>query len=268
MVEEFNKISNTLFVPMRGRIYSTENFPNILNDEEALKLKDKLPPEKGTQSQYTYLASATRSRNMDRYIINFLKNNSNGVILEIGCGLETTYFRLKKDYGNNQWYAMDLPEVIDYREKLIPKEENQKLIKGDIFKADWIDNIKDEIKEKPILIIASGLFYYFKKDDVIKSIRNLLKFENSELVFDSLNYLGNLGIKKYMKELGIEDVKMYFYVSDANNLVQEIGNGVKLIKEEKFYCEVPKDGLDFMTKTSMRVSDLFNMVKMIHLKLK
>ena len=59
MEDRFNEISNTLFVPMRGRIYATENFPHILKDEEALKLKDKLPPEKGTQSQYTFLASAT-----------------------------------------------------------------------------------------------------------------------------------------------------------------------------------------------------------------
>ena len=101
MVEEFNKISNTLFVPIKGRIYSTENFPNILNDEEALKLKGKLPPDKGTFSQYTLLASAVRSRNMDRYINNFLKNNPAGVIIEIGCGLETTYFRHKNNYNDN-----------------------------------------------------------------------------------------------------------------------------------------------------------------------
>ena len=266
MVEEFNEISNTLFVPMRGRIYATENFPHLLNDKEALKLKDKLPPEKGTQSQYTYLASAVRSRNMDRYINNFLKINSDGIIIEIGCGLETTYFRHKDN--NNQWYVMDLPEVINYREKLIPKGENQILIKGDILKTDWIDNIKEEINNKPVLIIAGGLFYYFKKEEVLKSIRNLLRFEKVELVFDTLNNLGIKGIKRYMKQLGHDDAIMYFYVNDANALCQEIGNGVKLIKEEKFYCETPKDGMDFMTKTSMRVSDLFSMVKMIHLKLK
>ena len=42
MVENFNKISKTLFVPMYGRIYTTEHFPNILNDITALKLKDKI----------------------------------------------------------------------------------------------------------------------------------------------------------------------------------------------------------------------------------
>ena len=267
MEENFNKISSTLFVPMRGRIYATENFPNLLRDEEALKLKNKLPPEKGNQSQYTYLASAIRSKNMDEYINTFLQNNTNGVIIEIGCGLETTYFRHKIN-NNVQWYSMDLPEVIDYREKLIPIGENQKLIKGDILKTDWINNIKNDIGNKPILIIASGLFHYFSKEDVIKAIQNLMIFENVELVFDALNYLGIKGVKRYMKQLGHSDAIMYFYVNDANDLCHEIGESVKLIKEEKYYSKISKEGMDFMTKSSMIASDLFNMVKMIHLKLK
>ena len=45
MAENFNKISKTLFVPLYGRIYTTEHFPNILNDTTSLKLKNKIPPE-------------------------------------------------------------------------------------------------------------------------------------------------------------------------------------------------------------------------------
>ena len=267
MEEKFNKISSTLFVPMRGRIYATEKFPHILNDEEAVKLKNKIPPDKGNPSQYTYLASAIRSKNMDEYINIFLKNNPIGAIIEIGCGLETTYFRhiLNND---TQWYSMDLAEVIDYREQLIPIGKQQKLIKGDILKAEWIDNLKKEIGNRPVLIIASGLFHYFTKEDVIKSIKNLMIFENVELVFDALNYLGIKGVKRYMKQLGHDDAIMYFYVNDAKHLCHEIGETVKLIKEEKYYSKISKEGMDFMTKTSMIASDLFNMCKMIHLKLR
>ena len=42
-MSKFNKVSKTLFVPMMGRIYSSENYPNILYDKTALKLKPKLP---------------------------------------------------------------------------------------------------------------------------------------------------------------------------------------------------------------------------------
>ena len=164
---------------------------------------------------------------------------------------------------------IDLPEVIDYREALIPIGKNQKLIKGDILKTDWINNIKNEIVNRPVLIIASGLFHYFTKKDVIKAIQNLMIFENSvELVFDALNYLGIKGVKKYMKQLGHNDAIMYFYVNVTYDLGHEIGENVKLIKEEKYYSKISKEGMNFITKTSMIASDLFNMVKMIHLKLK
>ena len=73
---EFSTVEDTLFVPMLGRIYASENFPHILRDEKALELKPQLPADlKGqdTQTQYTLMASAVRSTNMDRYIQDFMK---------------------------------------------------------------------------------------------------------------------------------------------------------------------------------------------------
>ena len=266
MAENFNKISKTLFVPLYGRIYTTEHFPNILNDITALKLKNKIPPEEKPQSQYTYIASAVRSRNIDIYINNFLRTNPDGIIVEIGCGLESTYFRHPNI--KTRFYDIDLPEVIDYREKIMPLGENQKLIKGDLFKEEWIEQIKKECGNKPILIIAGGLFHYFPRDNVVNAIKNMLKFDNAELVFDALNSLGIKGIKKYMKELGHSDAQMYFYVNDPNELAREIGPNVEVIEEKKYYSMTPTEGLDFMTKVQMNGADLFYMVKMIHLKLK
>ena len=118
---EFSALENTLFIPMLGRIYASEHFRNILYDETALSLKDALPKDltdKGSQSQYTLLASASRSANMDRYVQSFLRRKPGGVIAELGCGLETTYYR--NDDGHTRWYAVDLPDVLEYRKALLP----------------------------------------------------------------------------------------------------------------------------------------------------
>lgn len=64
----FTNVEETLFVPMLGRIYASENFPWIFYDEKAMELKEKLPSHiKGqdTQTQYTFMASAIRSVHMD-----------------------------------------------------------------------------------------------------------------------------------------------------------------------------------------------------------
>lgn len=110
---ELGVVEDTLYVPMLGRIYASECFRNILYDEKALELKDRLPAgivENSTQTQYTYLASASRSANMDRYIADFLRSRHDGVIVQLGVGLETTFYRC--DNGCAQWYGVDLPHVM------------------------------------------------------------------------------------------------------------------------------------------------------------
>lgn len=259
-MSKFNKVSKTLFVPMMGRIYSSENYPNILYDKTALKLKPKLPNINKKQSEYTFMASAVRSMNIDRYVKDYLKRNTNGIIIELGCGLETTYNRCYD--GKTKWYELDLPEVIEYRMELLPQHENQTLIKGSILEDDWLENFDLNI---PVLFIAGGLFHYFSHDEVIKSFKILQNFKNAELVFDTLNKWGIRGIKRYMKELGHDEATMYFYVDNGEKLAKKIG--ATLLREEKYYKHTNKKGMQFMTKSSMIISDLLNMVKMIHLKL-
>jgi len=56
-------VSQTLFIPMGGRIYASEQFPTILYDARAVETKGQIPPailKDGRQSQHTFLASASR----------------------------------------------------------------------------------------------------------------------------------------------------------------------------------------------------------------
>ena len=162
MSREIGVVEDTLYVPMLGRIYASENCRSILYDQKALELKEKLPEEQvnnHTQTQYTYLASAIRSANMDRYIADFLKRKPDGIIVQLGCGLETTYYR--DDHGQTKWYEIDLPDVIEYRKKLLPEQEREEYIAADAFQKQWIEQIRSFNPDRPLLITAGGLFYYF-----------------------------------------------------------------------------------------------------------
>ena len=154
-------VEDTLFVPMLGRIYASEYCPQVLYDEKALELKKRLPsclPEQDGQSQYTLLASASRSANMDRYIRAFLERRPDGVIVQLGCGLETAYYRC--DNGRSCWYAVDLPHVVEYRRELLPEPERETYLAGDAFAEDWIRQIRADVPDAPILVTAGGLFHY------------------------------------------------------------------------------------------------------------
>lgn len=269
MSRELGVVEDTLYVPMLGRIYASENCRNILYDEKALELKTKLPEgliENDTQTQYTYLASASRSANMDRHIADFLKRKPDGIIVQLGCGLETTYYR--DDNGRTKWYGIDLPNVIEYRKNLLPEGEREEYIAGDAFQKEWIEQIRSAYPDKPILITASGLFYYFEEDKVLGLIRMLQNYGDVEILFDTVNKSGMMMMrKKHMKTVGHEDAKMFFYVDSAAELASRIGGAVKVLAEEKFYSHTDKAGLQFSTKFNMVVSDWLSMVKMIHLEL-
>ena len=262
-------VEDTLFVPMLGRIYASEHCPQILYDKKALELKNKLPLDlikQNKQNQYTLLASASRSANMDRFIQSFLERRPNGVIVQLGCGLETTYYRC--DNGRTRWYAVDLPHVIEYRRELLPESERETYLAGDAFSEDWIRQVRTEFPDAPILVTAGGLFHYFEENKVVALLRTMGQFGNMEVVFDTVNKKGMAMMqKKYMKQVGHADAQMFFYVDSAKELAAKIGGNAKVIAEEPYYRHIPRNGLNLSTRLSMAVSDRLCMVKMIQLKL-
>ena len=260
-------VEDTLFVPMLGRIYASEHCPQVLYDEKTLELKKKLPSGllgKSGQSQYTLLASAARSANMDRFIRAFLERRPDGVIVQLGCGLETAYSRC--DNGHTRWYAVDLPHVVEYRRELLPEPERETYLAGDAFAGDWIKQIRADVPDAPILVTAGGLFHYFEENKVVELLRMLTGVGEIEIVFDTVSKSGMAMMrKKYMKQVGHGDAQMFFYVDSASELAGKIGSGVRVLAEEPYYRRIPRTGLKLSTKVSMAVSDRFCMVKMVHL---
>ncbi len=114
---------------------------------------------------------ASRSANMDRYIQDFLRRKPEGVIAELGCGLETTFYR--NDNGHTRWYAVDLPDVMEYRKTLLLEPERQTYFAGDAFSDDWIRRIRIDVPDAPVLVTAGGLFHYFEEEKVLALLRML-----------------------------------------------------------------------------------------------
>lgn len=202
---------------------------------------------------------------MDRYIRDFLRRKPNGAIAELGCGLETTFYR--NDNGHTRWYAVDLPDVMEYRKTLLPEPERQTYFAGDAFSDGWMQADRIDAPDAPVLVTAGGLFHYFEEEKVVALLRMLQSFGNMELVFDSVNKRGmDMMRKKYMKQMGHAEARMFFYVDSAAALARKISSDACVITEEPYYRHIDKTGLKLTTKLSMSVSDRFCMVKMVHLE--
>jgi len=202
---------------------------------------------------------------MDHYLRNFLSDHPDGVIVNVGCGLETTYHR--NDNGKALWFELDLPEVLQLRSRYFPEEERDRYLPYSMLDYTWINAVK-AASQKPVMVIASGLFYYFHEEQIIDFIRRLAGLAHAQLVFDAVSSAGIRGTKHYMKRMDRQDAEMFFSVDSAQVFAAKISSATKVIEERKFYSLTDGNSqLHFVTRFKMFLSDLMNMVKIIHLKI-
>ena len=269
-MKKLGPIEDTLFIPLVGRIIASEKYPTHIHDEKAISLKDNLFKDpsveelykKHLDSEYGTIAAATRSKTMDRLAKHFIDNNKDAVIVQIGCGLETSFYRL--DNGKTLWYEVDFQNVIDYRKEIIGESPRDIPIVSDAFSDTWIKDIKERHPDSPILVIASGFLYYFENKKVMELFKTLKAAGNFTIAFDSVNTFGLIGVRKYMKMIGFGDVKIDFKVNNPEKLAKEFKATLKY--SENIYESVSRKRLRLLTRFLMFGCDLFNMTKIIKIK--
>jgi O-methyltransferase involved in polyketide biosynthesis len=241
-------------------------FPEYFYDEKALSLETAIPDEimQNKPSEYFHMASVARYYSIDRTINSFIEEHKECNIINLGAGLETCYFRL-----NNQqavFYEIDNKEVIDKRRLLLGEYQNDILINSDIFALDWTQSINRSL---PTLLIASGVFQYYHKELVIKFINNIQQiFPVGELMFDSMNEIGNKYANRYVKKYKNISAPMYFFINDCDQFARQ--TSTTLISSAPFFTDARKilsRKLKLFTRIIMKIVDIKRRAILVHLKL-
>ncbi|HOU13167.1 MAG TPA: class I SAM-dependent methyltransferase [Anaerolineae bacterium] len=131
--------------------------------------------------------ACVRLRQFDRFAQAFLAAHPDGVVVHIGCGLDTRFDRVcakQPDNGQVTWYDLDLPPVIELRRKLLDETPRYKMIAASALDLAWLD-IVDVHPGKPFLFIAEGVFMYFPDAEMRRLVLALReRFPGAELIFD------------------------------------------------------------------------------------
>lgn len=264
MMKEFNSYFDTLFLPIQSKIYVAERFPNVLYDETALSIKDKIPKDIKCISkltEYTYLSGCIRAKTIDEKVDEFLCLNPNGVVVELNSRLSTACYRLKV---TNKWYCVDNARNLKIRKELFNDQSNVLYINDDIFKYNWLNQILENNPNVPILIISIGVFNYYPKSIVTKLINHLLKYDNIELIFDAVNSIGMKRMKKYYLHIGIVDYKSLFCLNDISELKLK-DNSIIVLDQRGFFNETLNENISLFTRFYMKVADMFKMIQLYHI---
>ena len=252
----FEGVADTLYIPLTARIYVSEHFPGYFRDEKALSLKSEMPYEEiaSKSNEYFQMAGACRFYHTDRMIAAFIERNPGCNIINVGCGLETSYFRINPAPGKAIFYEMDLPEVIEVRRRVLGESENEILIPGDMFDFAWAEGIDGS---RPTLVTAIGVFQYFEEERVIGFLKRLKEtFPGVEVIFDAMTGKAITYANDYIKKTGNDDAELHFSTDDGRSVAEKCG--MQLIEERPFFGQARKQlkrELTLYTRIAMKVVD-------------
>lgn len=129
----------------------------------------------------------TRAAHFDAWANQFLAAHPQAVVLHLGCGLDSRFFRLKPGPGV-EWYDVDYPEVAALRAQLYPTAEHYHVIAAAVTDPGWLSYI---LADRPALMLAEGLTMYLTEQDGTALLRRVVEhFGSGELQFDVFNWLG------------------------------------------------------------------------------
>ncbi len=255
-MSKFEGVADTLYIPLTARIYVSEHFPEYFRDDKAVSLKNEMPYEESASkpSEYFLMAGACRFYNTDRMVKTFLDRHEKCNIVNVGCGLETSYFRIDPAPGKAIFYEMDLPEVIAARRKVLGESENDILLPGDMFDFSWAENID---KGLPTLVTVIGVFQYFEEEKVIGFLKQLKEESPGvEVIFDAMTGKAIKYANDYIKKTGNNDAQLHFCADNGQSVADKCG--MKLIEERPFFTDARKQlkkRLTLYTRIAMKIVD-------------
>ncbi len=170
MEQHLGGVSETLLIPLWARAVEAKRSNPIINDRKALEMMGEIDYDfsKFDGRKMPQVSIAIRTDLLDKATKTFMNQYPDGIIINLGCGLDTRFSRL--DNGKIHWYDLDLPEPIRIRRQFFIETDRYKMISKSVFDYSWINDIEID---KPVLIIAEGVLMYFKEDEV-KSLINKL----------------------------------------------------------------------------------------------
>jgi methyltransferase (TIGR00027 family) len=248
-MDTLNSVSETALITLRARVLEAQKEKPIIKDvmgvELVQKLKSLLPLDTRERIFDKKLSSvltrhlAMRARKYDLYTRNFIKNNPDGLVVSLGCGFDTRYWRLSENTRN--YIELDLPEVIEAKKALLANAVKYKMIGFSILEENWIREIL-AVKKKNVLFLAEGLFPYLPQYEVEKIFKKIAgSFSDSLIVFETVNKKYTKGIWKKMvvakmkRALGTEAGASYeFGLSDARE-IESYAKNIRVVDEWSYF---------------------------------
>jgi methyltransferase (TIGR00027 family) len=199
LLTHINDVSSTSLATLYCRATESRSAKPILDDPKAESIMDELMPHlaaskdplhrklaRGKLSGPMVVHIAMRARKYDRYAQSFLSRRPDGVVINLGCGMDTRFDRI--DDGRLEVFDLDLPELIAFKRQFLSETERYHFISSSVTDLDWLE-VLEPVEGRPAIFLAEGLFMYLPGDAVRELVCRLCDTQaaGSELVCEMFN---------------------------------------------------------------------------------
>ncbi len=216
----FTKEKETMLVTLYGRALETDATDPILRDpaaQEAIRRIDYDFHNLNVKWN-DRLAIAARAKMFDLWTEAYLSTHPDAVVLHLGCGLDSRVFRVNPA-PSVSWFDVDYPEIIELRQRLFPERAGYRVIGSSVTEPGWLDQVP---ADRPALVIAEGLLYYLKEDEVKALLERLVNhFPSGQVMFDSISR-AYLKMQKTNVGISATGARMWWGMNDPHELEQWI----------------------------------------------
>jgi O-methyltransferase involved in polyketide biosynthesis len=230
---QLTKEQETLLVPLYSRAVESRQPNPIFADAKAQEILEQVEYDftRLNIPRKTAVTLCIRAKKIDAYTREFLASHPRGVVIHLGCGLDSRYTRIKN--GEVEWYDLDMPEVIDLRRKFYEETDTYHMIPSSVTDWGWIDCVSP--RGRPVLGVAEGLLMYLKEEEVKALILSLKKaFPGCRLVFDVYSVLTAKSVRKH-PSIQKTGAVIQWGIDDATE-IERWAEGIQL-KEEWYFTQ-------------------------------
>ncbi|MBN1159651.1 MAG: class I SAM-dependent methyltransferase [Candidatus Diapherotrites archaeon] len=260
-VDKLMDVSETSLLTAGARYLESLKEDGIIQDKKIIDIFNNLDytVDPSKISKLTQVAIPVRTQILDTQTQTFLDKNPDGVVVNLGCGLDTRFARI--DNGHVSWYDLDLPQVMEIRNNFFKETRRYKPIESNVLDLSWMEKIP---KNKPTLFIAEGLLMYIPEKDVKALITNIKEnFAGSEMLLEAFSpFLANN--KKLHKDFRKRETGFNWGIESG----KEINNWFEdnVFVDEWFYFDKYRNKWPIHFRIASIIPKMMRVVKIIHLK--
>jgi len=175
-VSNLGVVQETLLIPLAARSIASSRYPNLdFSDDISVEtLKSlKADTDRFTSNRSSMMGCILRAKWFDNVARQFLAQNTNGLCVSLGSGLDARALRIGIDrYPNAKWIDIDFPDVIKIRKEVIPQNPQVEHLAHDITDIAWM-NLLPWADNQPALFLSEGVFMYLLPEEGKKLITSL-----------------------------------------------------------------------------------------------